>query len=127
MFTDWPFGLKTVGVNWSIAGDCRDTYLDMQIGVWLFVVVKLRDCSPHPHDKDFYWPAVWSGVQGKGRDTITGEIGTLQYVYANKTIWTKLYLLIHSGRESYVGTLFFLRKVYQKQSSVFFGTTLAEP
>jgi hypothetical protein len=77
--------------------------------------MKLRDCSPHPQDKNFYWPPLWTGAQEKGRDTVTGEIGTLQYVYANNATWTKYYLVTHSGGEFYVGSLCFSHQSLSKK------------
>jgi hypothetical protein len=74
---------------------------------YLFILMKLRDCSPHPEDNYFYWPPLWAGVEEKNGDRFRGEVGTLQYVYANKVFWTKFYLVTHSAGESYVGALCF--------------------
>jgi hypothetical protein len=78
--------------------------------------VKLREYSVRSlHDQVFSWPPLWTGVKEKGHHTLTGEIGTLRYVYANQVVWTKCYLVIEHERENYVGCLFFTSHNLSKQ------------
>jgi len=61
----------------------------------------------YPQEKAFFWPPLWTGAKEKAHQTLTGEIGTLRYVYANQIIWTKCYLIVEHEKENYVGSLVF--------------------
>jgi hypothetical protein len=52
------------------------------------------------------WPPVWT--QRDGKETTTGEIGILKYVYAHpKQISNKCYLVIEHEKTPYIGCLVF--------------------
>jgi hypothetical protein len=54
------------------------------------------------------WPPVWTkkGDDG-GVGTLRGEVGKLEYVFANERISNKLFLVMRHEGERYVGCLIF--------------------
>lgn len=61
----------------------------------------------YPQEGDFSWPPTWTGTKEKGHQILTGEIGTLRYVYASEVFWTKCYLIVEHEGTSYSGPLVF--------------------
>jgi hypothetical protein len=50
------------------------------------------------------WPPVWTRST-YGAKRVTGEIGVLTYVYANRRVANKCFLVIDHEQETYVGSL----------------------
>lgn len=53
------------------------------------------------------WPPVWKETREVAPKTLTGEVGTLSYVYASENVSNKIYLVINHQRENYIGSLVF--------------------
>ena len=53
------------------------------------------------------WPPVWIKKEEDGVRTLRGEVGRLEYVFANERISNKLFLVIRHEGERYVGCLIF--------------------
>ena len=69
--------------------------------------MKLRD---HP-GMSYYgipnWPPVWTKKEDGGVGKVRGEVGKLEYVFANERISNKCFLIIRHEGERYVGALIF--------------------
>ncbi len=53
------------------------------------------------------WPPIWVAAKKENTSTLTGEVGTLKYVYASNRIRDKCFLVIDHNHQSYIGTLMF--------------------
>jgi hypothetical protein len=51
------------------------------------------------------WPPVWTRSRTHGAKIVTGEIGVLTYVYSNRRVSNKCFLVIDHEQETYVGSL----------------------
>lgn len=57
------------------------------------------------------WPPVWIRNDEQRVCKIRGEVGTLEYVFANERISDKLFLVMRHGGERYVGCLIFSERL----------------
>ena len=51
------------------------------------------------------WPPVWTRSRTHGARIVTGEVGVLTYVYSNRRVVNKCFLVIDYEQETYVGSL----------------------
>lgn len=51
------------------------------------------------------WPPTW--VSKEKTHALTGEVGTLRYVFASNQVQDKCFLVIDFENQSYIGTLMF--------------------
>jgi len=64
------------------------------------------------------WPPIWLESRSENNTRVTGEIGTLKYVYSNPESSTRCFLIIEHDNKAYVGTLLFSDKAFCQQVSV---------
>jgi hypothetical protein len=51
------------------------------------------------------WPPVWTRSRTYGAKPLAGEVGVLTYVYSNRRVVNKCFLVIDYEQETYVGSL----------------------
>jgi len=51
------------------------------------------------------WPPVWTRSKTLGARIVTGEVGVLTYVYSNRRVANKCFLVIDYQERTYVGSL----------------------
>jgi hypothetical protein len=61
------------------------------------------------------WPPIWIETRPRTYAKVTGEIGTLTYVYSNPAAMNRCTLVIEHEAKTYVGTLTFNNEAFCKQ------------
>jgi hypothetical protein len=77
--------------------------------------MKLRDHPLMTYRGVRIWPPLWIETRPRTYATVTGEIGTLTYVYSTPAAMNRCTLVIEHDTKSYVGTLIFSDEAFCKQ------------
>ena len=74
------------------------------------------------------WPPVWTKTEPDGSvRTLRGEVGTLEYVFANEQVSNKCFLVIYHESQRYVGALIFSNRAWCEQITRLLRMQLGKP
>ena len=81
--------------------------------------MKLRDHPGMSYRGIANWPPVWTQTRDDGVATLRGEVGKLEYVFANEQISNKCFVVMWHEGERYVGCLIFIQRVADDVRALF--------